>query len=144
MKNLFYFLFLLIIIPTVSCEDELINLINNDPRENIEGSWHCVEDSPSYGQTQYSVYISPDSDTTKVLISNFYQIDNDISALAILDDHTLIIEQQTLAGGFRISGQGTVSNNYKTINLNYTVEEIPVKSNKNLLFETVVAVYTKN
>ncbi|MBT6685076.1 MAG: hypothetical protein HOB05_01990 [Bacteroidetes bacterium] len=143
MKKIAYIILSIILLSTISCDEELLNPNSNDPRENIEGDWHCVEDSPTYGQTQYSVYISLDIDSSKVLIDNFYQIDNDISALVVFDDPNLTIEQQTLPGGFVISGQGSVSDNYKTIELSYTVEEIPVKSSENTLIETVTAVYTK-
>ena len=127
-----------------SCNpDDLIP--DDDVRSKLVGSWNCEESSEVYGVQHYEVQISEDlSDSTCVLISNFFDLGPGISASANVDDTNLNIAQQIFQGGFKISGFGVISNNYTRIDLVYTVEEIPSKTGlKSNGTESVTAVYTK-
>jgi hypothetical protein len=117
-----------------SCEDT--NDKTNDPRDNITDTWQCKETSEVFKQTTYTVDITKSSsDSTKILIDNFYQIGPGSKVSAKLNGSGLSIASQTL-DGFTISGSGTISSNYKTINLTYTV-------NDGAGIDHVTAVYTK-
>lgn len=110
-----------------SCE-----LIDDEPgggdvRDRIEGQWKCDETSQIYKSTQsiYYVYIDPDLyDSTRVIISNFYNLGNDIYVYARVNNLILSIPNQTTDDGYTIlSGSGTVSSNYKVINWTYRIDD---------------------
>ncbi|MDA3779320.1 MAG: hypothetical protein PF487_03665 [Bacteroidales bacterium] len=68
---------MLFVIIFLSCENENLDNIS-DIRNKIEGQWSVQEDSEllkSTNITNYTVYISPsETDTSNILIDNFYQI----------------------------------------------------------------------
>lgn len=104
----------------------------------IEGEWTCDEQSEIYKATAevYSVTLSPDADNSSgVIIDNFYGLQ--ASAKASVSGMSLIISDQTIEGGFSVSGSGTISSNYREINLNYTVDD------GSGVVDHVTAVYTK-
>ena len=124
-----------------------------DVRDWIEGQWACDENSQLYKSTEsdtshiykstesiYVVYIDPDLyDTTKVIISNFYNLGFDIYVYARINSLNLSISQQTTKDGFKIlSGSGSISSNYKTINWNYRVDDGSGE------IDNVTATYTKD
>jgi hypothetical protein len=122
------------ILITQSCEDT--NDKTNDPRDNITDTWQCKETSEVFKQTTYTVDITKSySDSTKIFIDNFYQIGVGSKVSAKLSNSSLTIPNQTL-DGFTITGSGSVTNSYKTINLSYTV-------NDGSGTDHVTAVYTK-
>jgi hypothetical protein len=121
-------------------------------RDRIEGQWTCDETSHIYKSTEsetshiykstesiYVVYIDPDpSDTTKVIISNFYNLGFDIYVYAKINSLNLSISQQTTKDGFKIlSGSGGISSNYKEINWSYRVDDGSGE------IDNVTATYTK-
>ncbi len=90
----------------------------------LEGEWSCDEQSELYKATSevYSVYISPDADNEAgVIIDNFYGLQTD--ARANIAGMSLIIPNQNLEGGFTVSGSGTISDDFKQIDLTYTVDD---------------------
>lgn len=116
----------------VSCE-KLDN--GDDPRDIIVGTWSCSE-SYSTHQQSYQVFISKSaSDSTRILISNFNLLGNDVDVYAKLSGLNLNIPSQSV-DGFQISGSGTVASNHEKINLSYSV-------NTGSEIEQWTAVYSK-
>jgi hypothetical protein len=104
----------------------------------IEGEWSCDEQSEYFKSTAetFSVYISEDpGNSSGVIIDNFYGIN--AGAKATIAGLSLIISNQTLEGDFEVSGSGTISANYREINLTYTVDD------GSGVIDHVTAVYTK-
>jgi len=86
----------------------------------------------------FSVYISPHpSDSTKILIDNFYELGYTVSAVAIVSNRSLYINTQTIGDGFTIIGSGTISSNFNEIEWNYSVED------GSGAVDNVTATYTK-
>jgi len=136
------FIILLLSIFSSCLPDEEINPDSDDPRDNIEYTWTCNENSPTYGELTYMVDISKDPyDSTKVILSNFYQLGTWSTTKATLSGKTLTISSQTV-DGHTISGQGTIESNYKTINWTYEVVELNYWD-KVLAKENVTAVFTR-
>jgi hypothetical protein len=106
----------------------------------IEGDWSCDEQSEYYKATAevYAVTISPDPDhSSGIIIYNFYGIGANITVRANISGMTVTIPNQTVDNDFDISGSGTISSNYKQIDLNYTVDDGSSQ------VDHVTAVYTK-
>ena len=124
-----------------SCE--LINDVpdDGDPRARIEGQWQCDENSQLYKSTEdiYWVYIDPDPyDSTRVIISNFYNLGDDIDVYVKVNDNSLSISNQTTKDGYKVlSGSGSISSNYKQINWNYRIDDGSGE------IDNVTATYTK-
>jgi hypothetical protein len=135
-----YCLIILIILFTAGCEDLLNDLGNGDPRDRVTGSWLCDESEgylKSVEETYHvEIYLDPD-DSTKVLIFNFFNLDPDISAEAILSGSRLVLSGQTLEGGFTISGSGLISKSNTQIDWEYSVNDGSGKD------YDITAVYTK-
>jgi hypothetical protein len=105
----------------------------------IEGEWTVDEDSDFYksGKSVYTVTISPDPDTEGgVIIDNFYGLN--VPAYAVLSGMSLIVNTQTMAGGYEVEGSGRIDNNYNEIVWEYTVDD------GSGAVDSVTAVYTKN
>lgn len=106
-----------------ACEIEP-NSPSGDFRDNIVDTWSCKETSITSNNT--STYPSDISkhptDSSKVLIDNFYQIGIGYDAYAILNKYTLTIPLQNIRG-FSIKGSGTISANFKSINFSYSVDD---------------------
>lgn len=129
MKIVYKYLTFIALISAVVTSCELID--DAGPADNaiskLEGQWRCDETSQNFKKSTmsiYYVYISPHpGDTTRVLISNFYQLGDHVGASARVNDQTLTLDAQNLPGEFRIvSGSGTVSASFKTINWSYRVD----------------------
>lgn len=128
-----------LIIIAGSCEvaEDLVG--GNATVAKLEGEWTCDEDSEIYKSTTsvYSVAISPDPDNENgVIIDNFYGIS--AAVYAGVSGMSLIISNQTVSGGYEISGSGIISSGYDVINWNYTVDD------GSGVIDHVTAVYTKN
>jgi|GEM_PF-1005916 len=105
----------------------------------LEGEWTCDEQSEFYKSTAevYAVTISADADNSSgVIIDNFYGLN--VSVDANISGMSLIIPNQTVEGGFTVSGSGTISSNFEKIDLNYTVDD------GSDVIDHVTAEYTKN
>jgi hypothetical protein len=126
-------LLLLFTMITISCEDDTET---DDPRDKITDSWKCQEKSAVFGETTYTVDITKSSsDSSMVLIDNFYQLGAGIKVKAKLNGLSLTIAKQTIDGNL-ITGSGSISSGYKTITWSYTVDDGGGKDN-------VTATYSK-
>jgi hypothetical protein len=106
--------------------------------DKIEGEWSCDEQSSIYKATAevYAVYISPDPDNASgVIIDNFYGLQT--AAKANVVGMSLIIQNQTLEGGFAVSGSGIISSNFKVIDMTYKVDD------GSGVIDNVTAAYTR-
>ncbi|MBN1118937.1 MAG: hypothetical protein JXA77_17130 [Bacteroidales bacterium] len=121
----FNFILLFTFIFNISCED-LLDTNSKSIIEKIEGTWKCEESSSLFKSTQdfYTVYISPSaSDSTQVLISNFYDLGSGVEAVGRVTGTNISLATQTLLGGFKIRGSGTISENAQQINWTYYVDD---------------------
>ena len=108
----------------VTCDDLLDNLDTGDPRNRLVDAWKCDEDSTYYksGLEIYWVNISKHpTDSVRILISNFYNVDTD--AEAILSGRKLTLPLQTLQSGYTVSGSGDVQADWDEIIWSYSVND---------------------
>ena len=126
-------IFVLMFVSLGSCEEDLLN---DDIRDQLAGSWSVVEDNNLKSTEYYTVKISKSpSDTSKIRISNFYGIDGIVEAS--ISDFDLSIPGQTVEG-FTFEGNGVLSSNMKKIEWSYTVDH------NNGFIDLVTATYMKN
>ena len=114
----------LLILLCISCEDLLSVL--GDPRSKLIDDWKVDENTTAYksGEEIYWVAITEHpTDSTMVLISNFYNIDENAMAEAVLSGRTLTLPGQALPGGFTVSGSGAIQSDWNTINWSYSVDD---------------------
>lgn len=122
----------------ISCED-LLNALG-DSRSRLLDYWIVDESLPAYksGEEIYHVEISEHpTDSTRILISNFFNVGANAMAEAVLSGKTLSLSSQTISGGFTVTGSGTIHSDWNSINWSYTVDDgsgVP---------ETYTAVYTR-
>lgn len=138
-RSRFFPVIILLLLTLSSCElaEELTGAAATVAK--LEGEWTCDEQSEIYKATSeiYTVTLSADADNpSSVIIDNFYGLN--VPAVATVAGMSLIISNQTLDGGFAVSGSGTISSDYKEINFSYTVDDGSGTS------DHCTAVYTKN
>jgi hypothetical protein len=128
MKTKLFFItaFVAALMIITSCEEDPLNLFSDDLRDGITGEWNVDEDSQYYGKKStanfYTVTINKHStDTNKILIRNFYSIQN-ANIEASLDGVSLNIPEQT-KNGYVVKGYGTISSDFETIEWAYTVDD---------------------
>ncbi len=93
--------------------------LNSDDRDDYTGNWICQETSSQLGSSSYNVTITKSgTDSTAILISNFYNLGSSKSAKAIVNGNSLLINAQ-LVDNLNVAGSGTL--NGTQINLSYTV-----------------------
>ncbi|MCU0432295.1 MAG: hypothetical protein MUC87_02440 [Bacteroidia bacterium] len=91
-----------------------------DERDKFVDAWNCAENSSQAGASNYVLLISKSTtNTSEVLLENFYDLGNQHKARMSVSGNTLTIPQQTLNGS-QISGSGTLSGN-NTFTLSYSV-----------------------
>jgi hypothetical protein len=120
------------------CEDFPILLTGDDPRDKVSGLWLCDESGDYLKSVEETYYVEIDphpDDSSKVIISNFFNVNDD--AEATLSGSRLTLANQILEGGFTVSGSGVISKNYTQIDWEYFVDDGSGKDYK------VTAVYTK-
>ncbi len=108
----------------VSCEDILDLEETDDARDKIADVWTCIENSQIFKSAtgSYTVEISKDpSDSTKVIIENFYNLERNSYVKARLNGKTLSISNQEI-DRYIFNGNGTITNNYNKIEWTYQVE----------------------
>lgn len=115
------FLFLLISFSINACEDDFFG------SDSLEGTWAVYETSTTFGEQNFTVEINYfPSDSSKISIDNFSGLGMFVSVNANLDGQLLDIPTQTVtdqsSNQFTISGNGTITNNFKRINLGYTYD----------------------
>ena len=136
-----YILFLLSgFILLSSCEDFLPFDLTGD-RADIIDSWKCDE-SDTYLKSAMSVYWvhieEHPGDSAKILIYNFFDLDENIAAEATVSVKELNLKQQTLEGGFTFTGTGRVSREADKIDWTYTLDDGSGEEVE------ITAVYTRN
>jgi hypothetical protein len=138
-RKLYYLLLLLPLFFTASC-DKLNDLTGGSATiSKLEGEWTCNEQSEVFKATTevYTVTLSANADNPSgIIIDNFYGLQ--ASAKATVANMSMIISNQSVEGGFTVSGSGTISSNFREINLKYTVDD------GSGVVDHVTAVYTKN
>ena len=103
-------------IALASCTTESLNF---DDRDDFTGNWICQETSSQLGSSSYNVSISKSlTDSTAILIGNFYNLGSSKSAKAIVNGNSFLINAQ-LVDNLNVAGSGTLSGTQ--INLTYTV-----------------------
>ena len=116
------------------------DIIGNATVAKLEGEWACDEQSEIFKKataSTYAVYISADPDDPNgVIIDNFYGVDAPAKASVVA--MSLSISEQTIDGGFTVSGSGIIAGGYQEISLTYTVDD------GSGVVDHVTAVYTKN
>lgn len=129
----------LMILICISCDDLLT--IPGDPRSKLIDAW-TVEESESVQKSALEVYRveirEHPTDSSRILIFNFYNLDESVSAEAILSGRRLTLQGQILPGGFTISGTGNIQPDWNSILWFYDVDDgsgIP---------ESYTAVYTRS
>lgn len=106
----------LVILSSCGLEDP-----NFDDRDDFTGTWTCAETSSIYNPSNYSVNITKSTtDTTEILIGNFYQLGSSTKTRAIVNGTSFSIPTQTVSG-HTIFGSGNLIGN--DINLNYSVND---------------------
>ena len=115
-----YFLkIVLLAVIVASCQK--LDTATDDERDNITGAWSCSENSQQFGPQSFNVEVSKSpTDSTRILIDNFYGLGAGYSVYSKMVNLNLTIPSQTVNGN-QITGSGTISSNYKTINWTYTV-----------------------
>ena len=139
MKKFIYPLIVLLAFSFVSCEPDTTTPDENpdtDIRDKFVASWLCNETSKLNGQSTFTVAISLNpSNSSEVLIANFYLFGNDEKARALVTGNSITIPSQSFCNHI-ISGSGFIDNNKTTINWDYYV-------NDGQQTDTCSAVYTK-
>lgn len=96
-----------------SCEDILTDLGADITREMLEDTWKVEETGGSYKSAEEVYYVEISlhpTDSGRILIYNFYNVDAD--AEAVLDGGMdLLLPRQTIEGGYTVSGSGQVQGN---------------------------------
>jgi hypothetical protein len=122
MKRILVFALPLLLL--VSCEMEDTNEFT-DVRDRFVGDWLVEENSNISGQSDYVVTISYDeSDETKVLINNFYNLGTTFSASGVVsttDEESISIANQEI-DGFYLQGSGSLSSSFE-MNFDYTADD---------------------
>jgi hypothetical protein len=112
-----------LLIIAVSCEPEDPDDITEDPREKIENTWRCDENSQVFSTTTYTVDVKIDAASDNdVLIYKFYNLGSDKFLHATLSGTSLSITNQTIDGNV-VNGNGLILNNYKKIQWTYYVDD---------------------
>ena len=124
-----------------SCEDFLGDEPVDDYRDAIIDSWKCSE-SDTYLKSTMAVYWvhiyeHPD-DTNKVLIYNFFDLDEEVAAEAVVSGRNINLPDQTLEGGFTFHGSARISGGADRIDWTYYLDD------GSGVEEEITAVYTRN
>ena len=107
-----------------SCEDLFEPPESSDVRDKIVDVWTCLENSQIFKSIagSYTVEISKsETDSIRVYIENFYNLDRTKGVYATMNNKKLTITNQNI-DDFIINGTGTISNNYNVIEWTYSVE----------------------
>ncbi len=125
MKKLLFLVGILLSIYSCSTDDN-----DNDPnvslRTKLVDYWKVNEQSQNFKSTKsyYTVEIlKHQTDSSKMLIDNFYNLGYGKQAYArVNDDYTIDLPLQNL-DGFEIKGSGRISSNLKTISWEYVAND---------------------
>ena len=110
----------------MACEDLLDSMDTGDQRNRLVDAWKCDENINIYKSSLevYWVEITKHpTDTSRILISNFYNLDENVHAEAILSGKILTLPLQTLTGGFAVTGSGEIESDWNKITWSYSVDD---------------------
>ena len=138
----FYILPLSAVITVLTgCVDFLEDILPDNDRARIIDSWKCSE-SDTYLKSSLAVYwVSIEehpADSAKILIYNFFDLDENLAAEAVVAGRNLNLPLQTLEGGFIFNGTGRVSNDASRIDWTYFLDDGSGEEVE------ITAVYTRN
>ena len=121
----------------MACEDLLNILDTDDQRSRLVDAWKCDESSTYKSELEiYWVEISKHpTDSSRILISNFYNVNT--NAEAILSGMELTLPPQTLQGGFTVTGKGDIHDDWNKITWSYSVDDGSGETSN------VTAIYTR-
>jgi hypothetical protein len=117
----------------------LLNSCEKDDKiySSIVGTWQCVEISSVHTPNPYFVDIVREtSDSTRLVIDNFYNMGYGKEIYATLDGYDISLQSNLF--GFSIVGEAKVATNFKTIEWEYEVDD------GSGMIDYVTAVYTRN
>jgi hypothetical protein len=134
-------LLLAVLLIVQGCIDFTGDDLPSGDRDILIDSWKCTE-SDTYLKSAMAVYWvhiyeHPD-DSTKILIYNFFDLDENVAATATVSGKNLTLPRQTLEGGFTFNGTGRVSQDAEKIDWTYFLDDgsgVEVE---------ITAVYTRN
>ena len=137
--NLFRYLkisFLIAIISfAASCTKTNDEDVDIDDRDKLIGTWNCSETQGDGDLTNFTVTISKHTNSSQVILNNFYHSGTDVNVYAVVAGSTITFPKQVVCEGTDIeTGTGTYSNN--KINFTY---KIKIEPN----YDNCTAVFTK-
>jgi hypothetical protein len=107
-----------------------------DPRDKFVGNWSCNESSHLYGSHTFYVSITLDpSNSSQILMANFYQLGSGQKAYGIVANNYVNIPSQTVSG-CSVRGSGNMNSSGNQISWNYYI-------NDGADIDTCTAVYNK-
>jgi len=122
-KNLAGILSVILLVTSCEFGEEIDPDNSGDPRDNIVDTWRSTEISAIYGQSSFYVDIAKEPlDSTKVVLSNFYNLGVDTEVKGTLDGYKINIYVQVVNGN-EISGEGTIAGDLSTIDFVYEVDD---------------------
>ena len=123
LKNLACILSVMLLVASCEFGEDVDPDNDGDPRDNIVDTWRSTEISAVYGKSSFLVDIAKEpSDSTKVVLSNFYNLGVDTEVKGILDGYKIDIYVQVVDGN-EISGEGNIAGDYGIINFVYNVDD---------------------
>ena len=124
------FLILISIIAVLvnTCTPDNTSPNSNDTRDKIVDTWNCSETVGPFGAQSFQVDISKDpNNSTRVFLDNFFDLKVGSGVYATMSGLQLNIPSQKIVisqnDQWTFSGTGSISNNYKSITLNYTADD---------------------
>ena len=122
-KNLAGILSVMLLVTSCDFGEDIDPDNSDDPRDNIVDTWRSTEISAIYGKSSYLVDIAKEPlDSTKVVLSNFYNLGIDTEIKGTLNGYKIYISVQVVNGN-EISGEGTIAGDFSVINFEYDVED---------------------
>ena len=123
LKNLTGILSVMLLVTSCEFGEEIDPDNSDDPRDNIVDTWRSTEISAIYGKSSYLVDISKEPlDSTKVVLSNFYNLGVDTEVKGTLDGYKINIYVHVVNGN-EISGEGTIAGDLSAIDFVYEVDD---------------------
>jgi len=101
----------------------------DETSSNLAGIWSCTETSEIFlkgakGTVVFDVTFSQDANNQdKYYIANIYQLGGDVQASIEVKGNVVTLTEQTVTGGYKIKGSGTINDTYDVINMSYTVDD---------------------
>ena len=122
-KNLAGIILVMLLVSSCDFGEDIDPDNSDDPRDNIVDTWRSTEISAIYGKSSYLVDIAKEPlDSTKVVLSNFYNLGIDTEVKGTLNGYKIYISTQVVNGN-EISGEGTIAGDFSVINFEYDVED---------------------